>query len=99
MSTALKFFSTTSSPLRAYVFLIAFLIYLMASSFGITFDIAKKQVCKMELMREPMPVSLATLDALITYNLSFFLNDFFLYLFRQVIPKLHRPNKEHLTEI
>ncbi len=59
-STASKFFWTISSPLRPYVFLIASLIFAIASSRGSTPEMAKKQVCMMVLIREPMPVALAT---------------------------------------
>ncbi len=38
----------------------ACLIWAMASSLGRTPEMAKKQVCMMELMRPPMPVSRAT---------------------------------------
>ena len=63
---ASKFFLTTASPFLPYVFFTAFLIAVIASSFGMILEIAKKHVCKIELIREPIPVSLATLDALIT---------------------------------
>src|SRR5579872_3239860 len=45
---------------------------LIASSLGNTPDSAKKQTCMMVLMRPPMPLSRATLVALITKNFAFF---------------------------
>jgi hypothetical protein len=44
--------------------LIEYLIFSMALSRGNTLEIAKKQVCMMVLIREPMPLSRATFSAL-----------------------------------
>ena len=44
----------------------------IASSFGSTPDSAKKHTCMMVLMRPPIPLSRATLVALMTWNFAFF---------------------------
>src|SRR5579859_4695584 len=56
-STAAKFLCTTASPSFPYDFLMEDLIAAMASSRGSTPLMAKKQVCMMVFMREPIPVS------------------------------------------
>ena len=62
-STAAKFCSTRSLPLRPYVAWIAPLILAMASSRGSTSEIAKKHVCMIVLMRPDMPAAAATVSA------------------------------------
>ena len=60
-STAAKLRRTVSSPFLPYVFSIAFLIWVIASSRGKTPEIAKKQVCMIVLIRPPIPRAFATL--------------------------------------
>jgi len=48
-----------------------YLIFSIAVSFGMTPEMAKKQVCMMVLVRVPMPDSRATFAASITKNLIF----------------------------
>ena len=71
LSMAAKFLFTTSAPFRAYVFSVSFLIAAIASSRGSTPESAKKQVCRIVLLRAPSPRSNATLDASTTKIFSF----------------------------
>ena len=65
-STAAKFFRTTASPRRPYVFSIACLMAATASAAGSTPLMAKKQVCMMVFTRPAMPASRATREPSMT---------------------------------
>ena len=87
-STTSQFRRTTSGPRLPYVFSIDFLMCAIASSWGSSPAMAKKQVCMIVLMRVPMPARFGQGVCVDSEEAKLLRDDRVLHLPRQVVPDL-----------